>query len=805
MKSIKYCIWLLIIFGLMACGGGGNDEQSSDEPAVRELQVGATQDNFIATEGEVDTYHLRATETNRFLLVNCKENDSGSGVDLLVTVFEEVNGERHRIFGKHKTNNAVTRADFDLWIYIDRPKDLYITVRDLMDDDFSTSIAYHLTVSFQDSAEGNHDFSNAQVLTLGAGNAVRDAIDDIGEVDCFTFTTASDGVYGLNVDHLKPAAGSPVQLAVSLYDHNGNRIQRLVDPNHVILAYLTQSSGPYYVIVEDNASMHADSGAPYNISVEAVTVDEAQVDDEAETAQTLSADAQDTFAATGAVSYGCSSISPGNGADADWYRMTIGAAGGGTSYHQVQLQIDGGENVDSTALLRYVVYNSAMEPVTSKDFQYTGEAFQNQFRVQDGEYFLFVTAASPSRLSEGSPYRVQLQLMNLNDDAEAADDNTINTAISLDPPNDNPGTGMISYPGDVDWYKLQVDTTTAQVVSVELNTTAPSPVDYQLSIWRSDGTVMEKKVSDLDGSDVPTQLKTSILLPADGENQSTYYFKVCDGQNNEGSSVPYTITAAAASVGATPPSIAATSGQTLRYFSETGVEPNGLADVELEIFSTLQPHFKANTTWLDFRDDATPGISKVQNADGTTIITFPWISGYIDYDGDRDFFQLDFHKLGDGAETSWYYDVQIRLVVPSPGSPVEYVWKLYRDSYHDGTVNGIIMDDPTADDGYKACNGDTTLTTGALDLTTPAPGTDETFWIGSEWGGETDAKFYLAISDFNYLKIPETAESGNPDSAADNPNADNDWGYAVPYYFTLTLTYHPVCSSPTDTAAGCAQ
>lgn len=117
----------------------------------------------------------------------------------------------------------------------------------------------------------------------------------------------------------------------------------------------------------------------------------------------------------------------------------------------------------------------------------------------------------------------------------------------------------------------------------------------------------------------------------------------------------------------------------------------------------------------------------------------------------------------------------VRLVVPE-GSDVEYVWRLYRDSNR----NGIVMDDPTSPDGYKACAGDTTPQSfESIDMITPDGG--ETFWIGSAWGD--DAKFYLGISDFNYLRIPDTGEN--------NLSADNDWGYDVPYYFTITLTYHP--------------
>ena len=119
MKNIRYCIWFLILFGVMACGTSGGEDGSTAEPAVRELEVGETQTSFIAVEGEVDTYHLRAAETNRFLHIYCEERLSGSGVDLLVTVFEEVDGQRLRIFGKHKPDGATIPAGLDLWIYID--------------------------------------------------------------------------------------------------------------------------------------------------------------------------------------------------------------------------------------------------------------------------------------------------------------------------------------------------------------------------------------------------------------------------------------------------------------------------------------------------------------------------------------------------------------------------------------------------------------------------------------------------------------------------------------------------------------
>jgi hypothetical protein len=368
MKNIQYSIGLLLLLALVACGGGVTSDQDASEGAVRTLTVGETQTSFISVEGEVDTYRLRAAETNRFLHIHCEERTSGSNVDLLVTVFEEVNGNRVRVFGKHKPDGASIGADLDLWIFIDTPKDLFITVRDLLDDDASVSIPYFLTATFEDSAEGNHNFSNAQSLTIGAAETTSDVIEEIGEVDCFTFAPTASGVYAVNVDHHKPAGGSPVQLAVSLYDENGNRIQRITDPYHVIRAYLTPESGPYFLIVEDSDSMDSDLGAPYDIAIEPIVVSEAQDNDVVEDATALELDAEDIYTAAGTIDYGCSSISPGHEGDQDWYRFDLGQVGGATTYHQVLMTVDGGETITGTTPFRVIVYNAEMTLVTSHDF-----------------------------------------------------------------------------------------------------------------------------------------------------------------------------------------------------------------------------------------------------------------------------------------------------------------------------------------------------------------------------------------------------------------------------------------------------
>ncbi len=772
MKKLCFVIWLFMLSAIAACGGGTSENGTPAEPAVRELQIGETASAMIETKGDVDTYHFRAAETNRFLNINCREATSGSPVDLLVTVFEETNGQRVRLFGKHKPDGATLSADLDLWIFIDSPKDLYITVRDLMDDDASTDIPYNLTVTFQDSMNGNHDFSNAQPITIGAG-AITDAISKIGEVDCFTFEPQSSGVFSVDVVHNKPGGVSPVQLALSLYDHNGNLIQRLSDPHHTILSYLEPADGPFFVIVEDNDSMNGDDGAPYDLTVGTVTVAEAQGNDTIADA-TFLAPVVDTWSATGAIDYGCASLSAtGHAGDVDWYALTIGA--GGATFHQIELSIDGGGTTLGTAPVRVTVYDTGENVVTSYDFSPNGGAYLNHFRAQDGQYFVSVAPVDSTRIDAGVNYRVQLREVTLNDTAEENDDNTKNTAIAMN--SGDSVVGYVSYHSDVDWYQVDVSTDAARVLSVDF--TAPtSIVDYQVSIWRGENEI--KRVTDMDGSDGVTHLKTSILVPGETPaGTAAYHVKVCDAQNNEGSDVAYTLSVDVAPVPGAP---AAIGPGPLYYYDEPVQEAGESQNVELEIFSTLQPVFKANTDWLDFRNnqDITMGAPGV---DGSVQIDFPWISGYIDYQGDRDFFQLDFDKLDPaGAETSWYYDIAVHLVVPDPGSDVEYVWKLYRDR----NSNATIMDNPSSPDGYIGCAGDLTpQNVAGIDMTTPDPAGSDQFWVGSQWGA--GAQFYFSISDFNYLQLP----AGSP-----NPDPDDDWGYAVPYYFKLTLTYHPGQSAP---------
>jgi hypothetical protein len=174
-----------------------------------------------------------------------------------------------------------------------------------------------------------------------------------------------------------------------------------------------------------------------------------------------------------------------------------------------------------------------------------------------------------------------------------------------------------------------------------------------------------------------------------------------------------------------------------------------------------------------------------------------WIAGYIDYQGDQDWFVLDIKPMmpAGGAEipADWYYDIEVRLY--SPGSQVEYTWKLYRDVGHDGTPpNRVVVErTPGTTDIDYVDDRDGIMAAWASPMvsTTPAPAINQIvpsggddFWIGDQWQND---RYYLSISDFNYSRVSETQF---------NPVPDDDWGYDAPYYFQVRLTYHPGESNP---------
>jgi len=215
------------------------------------------------------------------------------------------------------------------------------------------------------------------------------------------------------------------------------------------------------------------------------------------------------------------------------------------------------------------------------------------------------------------------------------------------------------------------------------------------------------------------------------------------------------------------------------YLGETLEREQGDAEtIYLEISSLTQQTYAADRNRLAF-NSMEPALETVitEGDNQTRTIVFPWVAGYIDYQGDQDWYAVDLGpwlEAGIALDIHWYYDIQIELHTDSRGTDVEYVWKFFRD------VNGnqILVDRAQDSDGFFASAGDADLELQPLDITTPDPGGETPFWVGDAWVGT----FYLSVSDFNFV-------------GSEKP--DDDWGYdGSPYYIRLKLVYHPGQSYP---------
>jgi hypothetical protein len=392
-----------------------------------------------------------------------------------------------------------------------------------------------------------------------------------------------------------------------------------------------------------------------------------------------------------------------------------------------------------------------------------------------GDHLLLVKAADDQKNPVQAPYTVSVEVLDVDDPAESQGDGNdslgtadeLTSGVAID--------GKVAFRGDEDWYRIDVDTTTPKVLEIFLDTAAAGRVEHYLSLMR-DGVI--KKIHDADGSDGPTELKTGVWVPRSttAPHTATYLIKISDYQNDEGDDGVYTLQANIIDIPAAVPDGPAIGPA---YFDEI-TEQEGAAgvEVELETTSLVQATFNANTTLLDYRYGAA-GITQTANPDGTTTISFPWIAGYVDYQGDQDWYQIAMQTLDpDNPDDDWYYDIDVRLV-SGAATDIEYVWKFYRDS----NDNDLLVDRQTESDGFIGFVGDLDPTdNGVLDIDTQSL-TDD-LWVGEPWNGN----FYFVVSDFNYVKLP--------DSYAINPWPDDDWGYSAAYYLKITMIYHPGRSRP---------
>jgi hypothetical protein len=804
----KVCCLLLMACVLVACGGGssGTESPGGNSPSVT-LQQDETVTGEIAQVGEVDWYEFDAVETQRTLTVSCNSTYTDSPVDFMLTVYEkdEETGNLETVFGKSAPEDAYAAADLQIHVGVDRPRHLYFAVRDFKDDEASQQVKYRIKVSYSDEPTQNSSFADAIVLNAGAGQVCHtgETIFPIGDVDCYRFNIATAGVYRITSQfNVSQSMTMPVNLGLELYDETGQNVysfkgQRPADNLYVVLAQL--ASGAYYLVVDDQGR-DDQSQYDYSVCIEPVAAEEVLGNDTQESAESR-AEGTEGYVLDGSLEYL---------QDEDWYVIPIPAATGVTSQNlrinlssafgaipeALQGQTDPGSyrieirDADNNLLHAYD------QPVTATD------PYVVEFAAGQGQqHTIMVKPVFSQQMLMALPYQLRVQLAEVSDPGEQNDPRTLD-------PNGETVTGKIYKLGDKDDYYITVDTADgSKVLELSFDTTQASEVAYNLHVmWDGEHKILK----DINGTADGTSFKASYYLakPTDpGASTSTmFHLQVCDDQNNDGDNVEYTLKASVLGIpGQGQVSPQGTEPTSAVYFDEPGERADtNAADVTvIEYDNYNQPEFKANTTLL-----------RVDELDTNNQWHSDWVKGFADYDGDRDIFELNFDDVTASQEV-WYFDIQVRML--AIGSDVEYCWALFRDAnpLNNRLLERTFWEDPDGQilqyddnaEGVIALWGDVDLSIQNYDETIPT-GTDR-FWLGHAWSG---SKYYLSIQDFNKVLLDrvwnDALERWDP---VPNQTPDNDWGNTNstptvrPYYFQVTVTYHPGCSHPDDTSTECTQ
>jgi hypothetical protein len=756
---MKRTLSIMMVLAAVLASCSKQPDGGSQSSAV-EIEEGKSVTGTISEKGQVNWYHFRAVESNNVLQVRCTGETMRPDVEFLVTMYQrESNGTMTVLYGDHAPEGTVVPASLSLNAYIDHPRDIYISVRDLMDDEASTE-PYHLSVGYASPTENNDNFTQAAPLTVNAASGVSGTIGYVGDVDCYSFASTG-GVYDVAVA-FSPFDGTQVRLSVSLYDSSGVLVDsRTLTGTTSCHLYHYLNAGTYYVDVRDQGKDDYDSASPYSVSVSTVSNTEAGVNDTAQTATTVSVTQFDhATTLSGTLDYA---------EDKDYY--LIAAPSGQTGFKVLSLTF----HATTSMPFQVNILDADAQAVVTHTFNGGSTDYHTQVKIESGTYYLMVKPGSSTSFHQGAAYTATVSILDVVDDAEVTGNgnDTIGTADALTATSDpaQATSGKISYRGDVDWYSLTVPAH-AQPEILEVFLAAPvSQVEYAVEVM---GAQLEKSLCNLDAESYTTSLKTALLVPANG-SAATYTFKVHDYHDDDGDANAYSFRVNLRSIPTTLPSPAAGSppdGATVNYYSEAS--ESSAETVTLEINSALSRTYSANTSRLAFPEAATQ-----QNtpSSGLTTLTFPWIAGYIDYQGDQDWFKIDFEPLD--ASTSWYYDIYVDIYAPA--SEVEYVWKFFPDR----NDNRVVADRTSDYDGFIASAGDTGISVQTLNRRTPASG-ESPFWVGNPWSGPA----YFSLSDFDYLTDGSTVLHVS----------DDDWGGygTAPYYFRVTLVYHPGVSYPSN-------
>ncbi len=774
----------IILLSLLAScggGGGGSDDEGSGDEALRDLTLDSQLEGTIGEVGDVDWYHFKPSQellnSSEILSVLVKSNTIRPDVDLLVTVFhQQADGTRQRLAADHATEQSINPADINIAFDFDANSDFYISVRDLKDDEASDN-KYFITLTTDIGQGFNVGYIDAMPLVVDSTEGCHsDQIDFFGDQDIMGFEAAEDGIYRIATEFTPFQGGTDVELTIKLFDASGNRLDLQAHSGNDFAFLHSLTAGEYFVLVSESGGDDADLSSSYKTCVTEVKGQENKQNDDEGDADQVTQSSGGSFDLDGALSYT---------GDADWYHFTPPTPPAGKIYLLDLSLVDLITSSSSATKLLIEIMDST-GTIFSRSLSAGTQSFSQLIKAGSGEHFVKISPLTTSTFNAQFNYSASISFTLSDDAAETVDDGNelISTADALPQTSTDSSSdweeGKISYVGDIDWYKVEVpasgDSTTYRVVELYFESDI-STIDYRVAVFQDE---LKKDLYDTDGSDAPTSLKTSWIVPP-SYTTTTYSFKVVDFQSDEGNlDIPYRIRTNVRDI---PDSVPSGSSIAVALYHDEEVEQGLITDVFLDAQGVvIDGDYGYEATTLAF--DATDGTT----IDDTTTIELPWVAGYIDYQDDQDFFRIKIDPLM-VTDKNWHYEIKVELHVDAQGSDVEYIWKLYIDPNDDEKV----FDQRTYyfyREGIFASSGDDDSTdTNGYDIVFPDPSKERArstvFWLGDsdEYGYDSPTDYYFSVSDFNDVDAGQ----------------DNDWSGAdgdIPYYFRITLEYRPVSEPP---------
>lgn len=824
----KLCILFCLLFlGLSGCGSSGEEPSGESSSGIVALELESEAEGRISTKGEIDWYEYTAVEAGRTLKVYFQESDvTDSFMAFSITAYDVLDdGTLRPIIGWVASEDSVVMDDIVLNIPIEGRRRIRFAVREYMDDDFSDRLPYKLEIMYEGLADSrdNSTFVNATEVGVGtdADLCAADSIDEVGMLNVHTFTITDAGVYRVSAAY----DGTPsVNLGMQLFDAEGNRLHQFsgARPNDSYYFFLTYlEAGQYYLSTYDQGRDDVDGGMGYHVCVAPVDAPEANANDSMDNPETLDVPVGDTgYLLDAALSYM---------EDEDWYLINI-PDDTDTSSYNLRIELEPTDNAVLDALdsqhlkCRVRVLDAAGTVLYDYETAVGATATPVEIgRGQGNAHYVVVTPIF-DHLMEEIPYQAVLKVLEVSDPNEQEGCITLSTGVEY--------TGKIIKVGDTDQYCITpgIDTG-AKILEVYFETDeGGSEVDYVVSVdyGQTHQVLRDKYKNATTRGEDALELRSSYFLNSDNINEDgTVMLTVKDDQNNSGDNCEYHLRVNVVSVQTALPAgidLSGVGGDTPEFFSETeefAIADNSVTIVEYN--SVNNPEFNVNTS--DLVVDA--GL-----VDGGSW-TSPWLAGYVDYDGDRDLFELNLDNLINtlAEDASYYFDIQVQFYAPA--SSIDFFWALFRDGDHDGAdgPNGQLLErtlfvneelgasyeyDYLETRQYREnsegiiaawadMDFDNAVNGGVVNSTVPEPGTDQQFWIGDGWRG---SKFYFSIQDFNRIGLdtewdPDGGENNEGAMVQiPNPELDNDWGYpppngtGAPYFFQVSVTYHAGASYP---------